>query len=46
MYEFNIDGYDVHHKKATKISTSAHVYVPKSWIGKDVVTILLEELDD
>lgn len=45
MYEFNIDGYDVQHKKVSKISNSAHVYLPKSWIGKRVVAVLLEELE-
>lgn len=46
MYEFNITGSNIHHKRVTKISTGAHVYVPKPWLDKKVAVVLLEELDD
>lgn len=45
MYDFNISGSNIHHKKVTKISTGAHVYLPKTWIGMKVAIVLLEELE-
>lgn len=40
--EFKIEGTDMKKKKAHKSGTNGHIYLPKDWIGKEVVVILIE----
>jgi putative transposon-encoded protein len=44
--EFKFKGYSLAHKIAKIGGHSARVFVPKSWDGKKVVVILLEDLDE
>lgn len=44
--KFEINGYEMRYSNVAKSGTGAHTFVPKSWRGKDVAVILLEELDD
>lgn len=37
---------EMHRKRVKAISNVGHVYLPKDWIGKEVVVILLDEDDD
>ena len=38
--------YAFEEKTVQKTGNSAHVMVPKAWIGKKVVAVLLEPLED
>jgi putative transposon-encoded protein len=46
VMEVTLKAYQVIEKKATSAGTSAHVFVPKEWIGKKVKVILLEQLPE
>lgn len=39
---FSVEGYHILHKTVTKGETSGRIYLPKDWIGKQVVVILKE----
>lgn len=41
--EFKVKGSDMKKKTVTKTGDGGHVFVPKTWIGKEAVVILLEE---
>ena len=44
MHTFNIEGYDIEHKKVGPgNASSARVNLPLSWVGKKVAVVLLEE---
>ena len=38
-----MEGYEVVEKKAEKGGNSGRVYVPKSWVGKKVRVVLIEQ---
>lgn len=40
--EIKVIGYEVIEKRAEKSSTSARIYVPRSWLGKLVRAIRIE----
>lgn len=40
--KFEIEGTDMRKKRVNSARTTGRVYVPKEWIGKDVVVILIE----
>jgi len=44
--QFKFTGYDLAHKIPKNGGNSARVFVPKTWIGKKVVVILLEDLEE
>jgi len=39
-------GLDTRRKTATKTGTTAHIFVPKEWIGHEVLAILLLSDED
>jgi len=39
---FSVEGYHILHKTVAKGETSGRIYLPKDWIGKQVVVILKE----
>ena len=41
--KLEVEGKEVQKKTVTASGTSGHVYLPKMWIGKKVVVVLLEE---
>jgi len=43
---FKFSGYDLAHKIPKDGGHSARVFVPKTWIRKRVVVILLEDLEE
>jgi len=43
---FKFKGYALAHKIAKLGGHSARVFVPKNWVGKKVVVILLEDLEE
>lgn len=43
MHQFNLDGYDIQYKTAGRgNASSGRVNLPKSWEGKRVAVVLLE----
>lgn len=44
MVEFKIEGYEMIRKVPSKHGTGGIVYVPKSWIGKNVIVVLEDRL--
>lgn len=43
---FSITGYAIIEKEAANAGSSARVFVPKSWLGKKVVVILTEQIEE
>ncbi|MCK5138258.1 MAG: DUF2080 family transposase-associated protein [Thermodesulfovibrionia bacterium] len=47
MHEFNFKGYALEEKTVGRGNTSSgRVNLPKSWVGKKVAVILLEEIKE
>lgn len=40
--KFELDGNDMRRKTVSKSGGTGHVFVPKDWIGKEVVVVLVE----
>jgi putative transposon-encoded protein len=40
--KFELEGTDMKRTTVAKMSKGAHVYLPKEWIGKEVVVVLIE----
>jgi len=41
-----LEGYSIIEKRVAVDTNSGRIYVPKSWIGKRVVVVLLEDVED
>lgn len=45
MHQFNLEGYDIRYKTAGRGNiSSSRANLPKSWEGKHVAVVLLEEI--
>lgn len=42
IMKFELEGTDMKRTTVAKMSKGAHVYLPKEWIGKEVVVVLIE----
>ncbi len=41
--EFKVEGVEAREKAVGKGGTSGRIYLPKAWVGKNVIIILKEE---
>ena len=42
MIKFEIEGTNMKRGKVARHGTAGHIYLPKDWIGKEVIVILVE----
>ena len=41
--EFKIEGSDMKKKKVGRMGLNGHVYLPKDWIGKEIIVVLVDQ---
>lgn len=46
VQHYDIDGYETREKTVASAGSSGRALVPKSWIGRKVIMILTEPLDE
>jgi putative transposon-encoded protein len=44
IMEVTLKAYQIIEKTATATGSSAHVFVPKEWVGKKIKVVLLEQI--